>query len=562
MMKKKKENVRWTYEETSETRRMPGPLATGEKLMGRKGFEALAVLLLMLCMLFVSCQQPGAAVPEDGSGDQGGNTHGTQEATDVDGEALAEAWISLDDIKGVVIKVPDGVAKYQYRAIPLFEIEGTEADGHIFGEQLTWRTFVPDAQDSRLANLGYFRQGYWRFEIRTLNRNGQTTMTGSSQEDTDSDGVSDVYLQKGKNNIINITLHPDDGDAREGTEISTGKIKFGFETNWLSNDLDDQYIRIEVTKFKTDGTLEPSASSETVAESSLKYGRFKTMFPLKGGTESSRNWGTGALDFYDTTGKVWQAAPGGQPNKAYYGYSDGWTTVLPGQTDTGILTDQSITNGFTATVPEGRIRFYAETPDLVKEEGTGWDDDGNEIPIDVFKGGITPGNYLVTVKVCTVDKTAGNTDKEIVLGGQTMAVKVVGGEVTTVTGSLLQEKYIQTGLSVTIPDDVSGTLQSGDGTSPANFIVQSDSLGTASITITYVPDDETLNQSRLKYTWVVNGEQVAGQTGASFQYTPSRYGDAKITCIVMGQAGDTGNFGEVASDTVVVRVVQQTGPNI
>ena len=562
MMEKRKKNVRWTYEETSETRRMPGPLATGEKLMGRKGFEALAVLLLMLCMLFVSCQQPGAAVPEDGSGDQGGNTQDTQEATDVDGEALAEAWISLDDIKGVVIKVPDGVAKYQYRAIPLFEIEDTEADGHIFGEQLTWRTFVPDARDSRLANLGYFRQGYWRFEIRTLNRNGQTTMTGSSQEDTDSDGVSDVYLQKGKNNIINITLHPDDGDAREGTEISTGKIKFGFETNWLSNDLAEQYIRIEVTKFKTDGTLEPSASSETVAESSLKYGRFKTMFPLKGGTESSRNWGTGALDFYDTSGKEWQAAPDGQPNKAYYGYSDGWTTVLPGQTDTGILTDQSITNGFTATVPEGRIRFYAETPDLVREEGTGWDDDGNETPIDVFKGGITPGNYLVTVKVCTIDETAGNTGKEIVLGGQTMAVKVVGGEVTTVTGSLLQEKYIQTGLSVTIPDDVSGTLQSGDGTSPANFIVQSDSLGTASITITYVPDDETLNQSRLKYTWVVNGEQIAGQTGASFQYTPSRYGDAKITCIVMGQAGDTGNFGEVASDTVVVRVVQQTGPNI
>ena len=559
MMEQRKKNVRWAYEETSDTRRMPGPLATGEKLMGRKGFEALAVLLLMLCMLFVSCQQPAAAVPEDSSDNQGGST---QEATDVGGEGLAEAWISLDDIKGVVIKVPDGVAKYQYRAIPLFSIEDTEADGHIFGEQLTWRTFEPDAQDRRLANLGYFRQGYWRFEIRTLNRNGQTTMTGSSQEDSDTDGTSDVYLQKGKNNIINITLHPDDGDAREGTDVSTGKIKFGFETNWLSDSLSEQYVRIEVTKFKTDGTLEPSTTSTTVLESDLKYGRFKTMFPLKGGTETARDWGTGALACYDQSNKVWNDAPDNQPNRAYYGYSDGWTTVLPGQTDTGILTDQSITSGFTATVPEGRIRFYAETPDLTIEEGTGWNDEGHEIPIDVFKGGITPGNYLVTVKACTVDRTSGNEDKEIVLGGQTMAVKVVGGEVTTVTGSLLLEKYIQTGLSVTIPDDVSGTLQTGDGTNPANFIVQTDNLGSASITISYVPDDETLNQSRLKYIWDVNGDQIAGQTGASFQYTPSKYGDAKITCIVMGQAGDTGNFGKVASDTVVVRVEQQTGPNI
>lgn len=558
-MKENKRSVRWTYGETSETRRKPGRKAPGEKLMGRKGIEALAVLLLMLSMLFVSCQQPGAAVPKE---EAGAKDDTAQEITDVEGEGLAEAWVSLDDIKGVVVKVPDGIAKYQYRAIPLFEIESTEADGHIFGEQLTWRTFTPDKTDGRLANLGYFRQGYWRFEIRTLNKNGQTTMTGSSQEDTDTDGVSDVYLQKGKNNIINITLHPDDGDSREGTDLSTGKIRFGFETNWLSNSLNDQYLRIEVDKFKTDGTLEPNAVGGSVTEADLKPGRYDTMFILKNGTETSRNWGTGAEECYDRSGKIWTNAPEGQPDRAYYGYSDAWTTVLPGQTDTGILTDSKIVSGFSAVVPEGRIRFYAETPDLERVDGKGYDDDGNEIKIDVFKGGITPGNYLVTVKVCTVDKTAGNTGKEIVLGGQTMAVKVVGGEVTTVTGSLLQEKYIQTGLSITIPDDVSGELQSGGGTGPEKFIVKSDNLGSASINISYVPDDNTLNTSKLKYTWVVNGEQIAGQNGSTFQFTPSKYGDAKITCIVMGQAGDTGKFGEVASDTVVVRVVQETGPNI
>ena len=455
-------------------------------------------------------------------------------------EVLAEAFLLIEEEKSIIVKYPsEGAYETQYRAIPMFEVED---DDLVTGEQLTWKTLSID-RSTGVGNIGFLRQGYWGFEVRTIDKNGKIIMEGSAG--THENGI---YLQKDKENIVSIALSPTKGE--EDQFLNTGKIKFGFETNYVSGNLNEQYVRIEVSKYASDGSIDTTAGS------------YNTMFPLKNGTETARSWGHGALECYDTSGEIWFEAPEGHPNRAYYGYSDGWTTVLPGQKDTGILTDQSIIGGFTTTVAKGRIRFYAETPDLRKEQETGFDSEGNLIKADVYKDGIIPGNYRVTVKVCMVDNTTSNYGKEIVIGGQSTIVKVVGGEITTVTGSILQEKYIQSGLSVAIPDDVSGILQSDDGTNPAKFIVQSDNLKSSPITFTFILDEETVNKYTLKYKWIVNGEQIAGQTGASFQYTPSRYGDAKITCIVMGQAGDTGNFGEVASDTVVVRVVQQTGPNI
>ena len=269
-------------------------------------------------------------------------------------------------------------------------------------------------------------------------RNGKTEILIATDVAARGIDVDDIEA------VFNFDIPQDDGDGRAGQTTDTGKIMFAFETNWLSDNLADQYIRLEVDKFTTDGTIDAHA------------GRHDTMFPLKNGTADSRNWGEGALSSYDTSNAVWEDAPDGHPKQAIYGYSDGWTTVLQNQSDTGLLAG---TEGFSAVVKDGRIRFYAETPDLQVGKGVGYDDEGNEIEVPTYKGGIPAGRYLVRVKVCTVDRTGGeNNGKEIVLGGQTMAVKVVGGETTTVVGSLLQEKYIDTGLSVTIPDSVAGSI--------------------------------------------------------------------------------------------------------
>ena len=519
----------------SDSRRKPGVKAPGKKLMGKKGFEALVVLLLAVSMLFVSCQ-PETMAP---AGSKEDDKQQDQEAPFVDDGTTVEAVIAIEEDKSVIVTVPDEVAKYQYRAIPLFEVEGTEGDGTIFGEQLTWRMFTTD-EDGRLANMGWYRQGYWQFEIRTLNANGQVLMSGSTQE------TGNVYLQKGKDNIIKITLRADDGDGRAGQTTDTGKIMFAFETNWLSDNLADQYIRLEVDKFTTDGTIDAHA------------GRHDTMFPLKNGTEDSRNWGTGALSSYDTSNAVWNDAPDGHPKQAIYGYSDAWTTVKQNQGDTGLLAG---TEGFSAVVKDGRIRFYAETPDLIVGTGTGYDDEGNEIEVPTYRGGIPAGRYLVRAKVCTVDRTGGENDgKEIVLGGQTMAVKVVGGETTTVIGSLLQEKYIDTGLSVTIPDSVAGSIASSVEGSDA-FLITTDDLSTAAVTLTFNPT-KAIAESSMQFSWRVNGDIVQGETGRSFTLRPSKYGDCKVTCVVFGKAGDTGYLGEITSSTVVVRVTEASGPNI
>lgn len=486
----------------------------------------ISVLLIaaLLSLLFVSCQAEVLSLEKAD----------VKKDPIIESNELVEATVAIDEPKAVVVTVPDEVEKYQYRAIPLFSVEATEGDGKIFGEQRTWRTFETD-EDGKLANMGWYRQGYWRFEIRTLNKNNQVLMTGSTKE------TGDVYLQKGKDNIIRITLHTDDGDGREGQNNNTGKIKFAFETNWLSDSLTEQYIRIEVDKFTTDGQIDINA------------GRHDTMFPLKGGTEESRVWGSGALDSYDTSGDTWED-PNGETQKAIYGYSDAWTTILQNETDPGLL---SQTEGFTAVVMDGRIRFYAETSDLIEGTTTSYDEEGGAVEVKTYSGGISPGSYLVRVKVCTIDALTG---KEIVLGGQTMAVKVVGGETTTVIGSLLQEKYIETGLSVTIPDDVQGSIVASSTGEDAYKIV-SDNLGSSSLTLTFTPS-KAINEAQLSYSWRVNGNIISGANSKTFSFTPTTYGDHKITCVVRGQAGDTGYLGEISSSTVVIRVIEATGPNI
>lgn len=311
-----------------------------------------------------------------------------------------EVGLSIEVAKSLTVEVPDEVAKYQYRAIPLFTVadESTEnaADTQpIFGEQLQW-TDISIVDD--LASLGYFRQGHWRFEVRSLNKSGHIIATGSTAENSPE---PDVYLQKGKVNLVRITLHADNGEGVSGQDLNTGKVRIGFETNYLA-ELDKAFIEIEVQKVKHDGTLytEPQ------------------VWPLK---------------------------------------NDTWTVVKEGAVDNDFLGKI-----YGKTVGSSRIRYYAETPDLTEATMDYTDPETGEITSQSYwAGGIKAGNYLLKIYLCVKDTASHET---IRIAGQLIGVKIVGGETSIVSGTFVPEVYIETGLTITIPPSVDGKITEEAGT--------------------------------------------------------------------------------------------------
>lgn len=481
----------------------------------------IGVFLILMLIVAVSCDNSAKEVVEK---------EGEEEVD----RTLVEATLSLEEQKSMTVIAPSEVDRYQYRAIPLFK-DTESGNGKIFGEQRVWRDFST-IEDGRLATMGYFRQGYWRFEIRTLNKSGYVLMTGSTKE------TGDVYLQKGKENIINVTLHPDDGEGRSGQNESTGRIEFGFETNLLDN----EYVRLEVDKLTINGTID------------TRKGYHDFTFPLEGGTEASKPVGKGWEKDYDME-------EDSEKKKALTGYMDGWVEKKAGLKDDGFMVDPNIVaeqdDSFSEIIPMGRVRFYSSTPALTFIEKTSDGTDGYEAGTTrkIAQGGITAGNYIVRAKVCTTDE-AGN---EIVIGGQSMAVKVIGGETTYVYGSLLLEKYQKSSLTITLPDNAKGSLVS-DKTGEEAFVLRSNNIpsDTVKITLTYTLDDPTVATDSLVYEWRLNGEVIANEKSSSFTYKPTKYGDQKITCIVSSKTGNSGKFGELSSATMVVRVLEETGPNI
>lgn len=325
-----------------------------------------------------------------------GNTPAAVQADD----GNVEVGLSIEMAKSLTVEVPDEVAKYQYRAIPLFTVadESTEnaADTQpIFGEQLQW-TDISIVED--LASLGYFRQGHWRFEVRSLNRSGHIIATGSTRENTPE---PDIYLQKGKVNLVRITLHADNGENVSGQDLNTGKVRIGFETNYLA-ELDNAFVEFEVQKVKHDGTLYPEAQT----------------WPLK---------------------------------------NDKWTVVKAGAVDNDFLGKI-----YGKTVGASRIRYYAETPDLTEAQMDYTDPETGEITSQTYwAGGIKAGNYLLKIYLCVKDSVSHETVR---IAGQLIGVKVVGGETSVVSGTFVPEVYIETGLTITIPPSVDGKITEDAGT--------------------------------------------------------------------------------------------------
>lgn len=410
------------------------------------------------------------------------------------GSENVDVALSIEMAKSLTVEVPDEVAKYQYRAIPLFTVEGESTEEGIdtpaiYGEQLQWTDIR--VQDD-LARLGYFRQGHWRFEIRTLNSSNHILSTGSTAEND----PADIYLQKGKINLVKITLHSDNGEGVSGQDLNTGKVRIGFETNYMDS-LERTFIQFEVLKVHHDGTLYEEPQTWTLKD-------------------------------------------------------PGWTTVQAGGYDRDFL---SKTYG--NTVGKGRIRYYAETPDLQESQMDYTDPETGEVTHQTyFAGGIPAGNYLLRVYLCNKDSSTGETKR---VAGQLLGVKVVGGETSIVSGTFVPEQYIETGLTITIPPSVDGKITEEGGTE--HFLIRSDDLSQTSLRLSFTTQEPV--GVNVQYAWYLNGNSIAGETGPSLNFRPTQYGDNKITCFVTGgiSAGNS-DQGEISSYTAVIRVVPQTGPNV
>lgn len=435
------------------------------------------ILVMLACMLAltVSCEQDKAVQNEAG---------------------IVDVSMEVSQPKAISVLVNDEVNIYEYRALPQFDLDGETYNEGIFGEQQDWR--VIEVDEGRKASLGYYRQGLWIFQVRSKNDQGQVLATGESDP---------IYLQKGHQNVVRVTLKTDDGEGRDGENENTGKIRFGFETNLLDLteiNLENVYISLEVNKFDTSGNLDKTKGKD------------------------------GAIDW----NSILKDAETGA-----------WTKLLPGAADNRWMTSSEF--GFNNVIAEGRTRYYAETADLVAEKKVSGDKE-----YTVYKGGIEAGQYLVRVLLYAKDETgSGESDK--VIAGQQVALKVVGGETTTVVGTFVPEKYISTALALNVAPEVVGSVQLYQDGMEQIFEMTTDTLSSASIQLKYVPQNVVED---LSYQWYVNGDLMANANNSSFTFTPSKYGDNKITCYVYGKLD--GKFGKQASATQVVRVMPTSGANV
>lgn len=136
-----------------------------------------------------------------------------------------------------------------------------------------------------------------------------------------------------------------------------------------------------------------------------------------------------------------------------------------------------------------------------------------------------------------------NKDLEWVsLGGQSVDVMMVGGETTTVKGTMLANEYILGGLKIIAPGSLLGTLTYQG--QEVNYV-----LGTAGtpIDITYVPNENSA-EVPIRYNWYVNG-QMQSNTSDAHQFSCPQdglsryiYGKYTLSCVPIGQNGSIGSF--------------------
>ena len=170
----------------------------------------------------------------------------------------------------------------------------------------------------------------------------------------------------------------------------------------------------------------------------------------------------------------------------------------------------------------------------------------NKMVFDALSPEMAPGSYLVRIRSWL-------GDQEDPIGGQTLAVTIIGGEVSEIKGELIAGDFVQAGLGINAPGAVSGTfgdtesitvrkawVHTEDGTvlTKAEYENLTDGettyyrYGFAPVTLSWASETST---SISRYNWAVDGTIIAGQTGKSYTYTPENPGQHIISCIAYGE---------------------------
>lgn len=156
---------------------------------------------------------------------------------------------------------------------------------------------------------------------------------------------------------------------------------------------------------------------------------------------------------------------------------------------------------------------------------------------------IDAGPYIFTIKF----QGKNSSNSFIDLGGQSFEVMVVGGETSTVKGTLLANDFIIAGLKITAPGKIVGTING------KHYIIGTP--GTP-VTLQYIHDTENSAEVPTRWYWYVNNELKVESNSDTFIFdcpeaTPGKkdwlFGIYKVTCV---PAGALGSLGQTVIDVV------------
>lgn len=339
----------------------------------------LGSCILLMLVLLVSCSETPEMSLTDPNGIKGETAPN---------EAVPVSLVITEE-KSLTSDLNKDIEYWEFMATPKFTMANGEK---IWGSVSYWRvlnemnTSTTGVKTS--ANLGKYTSGDWYFELRALNSNKHVIAVGSAQQ----------VIRSGLENIVHITVLPDNADGTHGFSIDAtstytgatgaketgtetieryGSLHVGFEVNNL--DIDPSNIRIRVYRELIGKNSTISNVEEIQNISWLR----------RGAGEALTNW---------------------------------YVTADP----KNYLT---ISGDNSAKVGEGRAYY------------------------ECVINNIDAGAYIYTFQL-----EAQSTRGFIPIAGQGVNVTVIGGEETQIKGTLLANEYVRTALKLDDIGEIFGTI--------------------------------------------------------------------------------------------------------
>lgn len=149
---------------------------------------------------------------------------------------------------------------------------------------------------------------------------------------------------------------------------------------------------------------------------------------------------------------------------------------------------------------------------------------------------VPSGSYVFTVRLS-------NHVTGSMIAGQMIAIRVIDDTTTNVTGTMISGDFVAGVLTITAPGTIAGTI-SGE-------TVLSTGISTP-ITLEWTGEEGA--EIPVAYRWMVDGNVIADEEEASFDYIPAQYGRHTVSVVAFGS-----DNGQIGSATVKVNVLPTVG---